>query len=86
MMGESGGRSKGHPKGQGAVRRSTPRQRSYVDPPPGEERTDEAELPLPGLSPNRVVIFAAVTVGVLAVVVGAVVVGVWTAAVLGLTP
>ena len=33
MLGHSGGRSAGHPEGQGAVRRNTPRERDLTDPP-----------------------------------------------------
>lgn len=33
MMGNSGGRSAGNRTGDGARRRNTPRERSYIDPP-----------------------------------------------------
>lgn len=33
MMGQSGGRSRRHPEGEGARRRATPRERQGIDPP-----------------------------------------------------
>lgn len=33
MLGSSGGRSRGNRLGDGAVRRATPRERAYIDPP-----------------------------------------------------
>ena len=83
-MGESGGRSTGNRTGAGAVRRSTQRQRSYIDPPPGEERTSEEELPVPGLSPSNVVIVAAVAVAAAALLIALGVAAIWAAAVLGI--
>lgn len=33
MMGQSGGRSQGHPVGAEALRKNTPRERQQIDPP-----------------------------------------------------
>ena len=32
MIGDSGGRSRGNRQGEGASRKNTPRERSYIDP------------------------------------------------------
>lgn len=80
-MGQSGGRSSGHPTGRGAVARSTPRQRDRVDNPPGEER--ESLDPVPN---QLETIWMGMVLGTLATgwLVLCTVLGVWLADILGI--
>lgn len=87
MMGNSGGRSGGNRVGQGAQRRATERERSYIDPPrDGESRVsiEDEVFPVPGLSPTMVVIYAGMAVAAAAILISLVVAAIWAAAVLGI--
>ena len=87
MMGNSGGRSGGNRVGQGAQRRATQRERSYVDPPRDGETWESIEgetFPVPGLSPTMVVIYAGMTVAAVAALVSVVLLALWLATIFGL--
>jgi hypothetical protein len=65
MLGHSGGRSAGHPEGQGAIRRNTPRERALIDPP-----WDKVVPRFP-----KLVAWSATRVGILIVVISSLTVG-----------
>lgn len=86
MMGQSGGRSGGSRVGQGARRRNTQRERSYVDPVRDADDWEDVEgefFPGPRLTPLMVCIYTGMAVAGAAAFVSLVFTAIWLATVVG---